>query len=91
MFIFGGRAPPLWSLQFAVPMAMLLGMQSLSFWYLVQSMPPGETPIVRMAVMWVAAGLVSLVAGSAIGYVWAQCLLPDGADHPATRPPAFSA
>ena len=26
VFIFGGRAPPLWSLQFAVPMAMLLGM-----------------------------------------------------------------
>ncbi len=61
VFIFGGRAPPLWSLYFAVPMAMLLGMQSLSYWYLVQSMPPGETPIVRMAVSWVAVGLASLV------------------------------
>ena len=63
VFIFGGRAPPLWSLYFAVPMAMLLGMQSLSYWYLVQSMPPGETPIVRMVISWVAAGLASLVAG----------------------------
>ena len=75
VFIFGGRAPPLWSLYFAVPMAMLLGMQSLSYWYLVQSMPPGETPVVRMAVMWVAVGLASLVAWLAIGYVWAQYLV----------------
>jgi hypothetical protein len=80
VFIFGGRAPPLWSVYFAVPMAMLLGMQSLSFWYLVQSMPPGETPIVRMVVSWVGAGLASLIVWLVIGYLWAQYLLPDDVD-----------
>ncbi|MGH8239174.1 MAG: sensor histidine kinase [Steroidobacteraceae bacterium] len=80
VFIFGGRAPPLWSLYFAVPMAMLLGMQSLSYWYLAQSMPPGETPVVRMAVMWVAVGLASLLSWLAIGWVWAQYLVPDDMD-----------
>ena len=80
VFIFGGRAPPLWSLQFAVPMAMLLGMQSLSFWYLAQSMPPGDTPIMRMVVMWVSVGLASLLGWLAIAYVWAQYLLPDDTD-----------
>jgi two-component system, LytTR family, sensor histidine kinase AlgZ len=80
VFIFGGRAPPLWSVYFAVPMAMLLGMQSLSFWYLVQSMPPGETPIVRMVVSWVGAGLASLIVWLVIGYMWAQYLLPDDVD-----------
>jgi sensor histidine kinase YesM len=80
VFIFGGRAPPLWSLQFAVPMAMLLGMISLSFWYLAQSMPPGDTPIMRMVVMWVSVGLASLLSWLAIAYVWAQYLLPDDTD-----------
>jgi two-component system sensor histidine kinase AlgZ len=80
VFIFGGRAPPLWSLQFAVPMAMLLGMISLSFWYLAQSLPPGDTPTVRMAVMWLAIGLASLVSWLAIGWVWAQYLLPEDMD-----------
>src|SRR4026207_111649 len=81
VFIFGGRAPPLWSVYFAVPMAVLLGMQSLSYWYLVQSMPPGETPIVRMVVSWVAAGLVSLVAWLVLGYLWAQYLLEPGENY----------
>jgi hypothetical protein len=81
VFIFGGRAPPLWSLYFAVPMAMLLGMQSLSYWYLVQSMPPGETPIVRLIISWVAAGLASLVAWLVLGYLWAQYLLEPGENY----------
>ena len=72
VFIFGGRAPPLWSLEFAVPMAMLLGLQSLSFWYLVQAMPPGETPVVRMAVTGSSPGWSRWSCGSRIAYVWAQ-------------------
>jgi two-component system, LytTR family, sensor histidine kinase AlgZ len=78
VFIFGGRAPPLWSVYFSIPMAVLLGLQSLSFWYLVQSMPPGETPVVRMAVSWFTAGVVSLIVWLVIGYLWAQWLLPAG-------------
>src|SRR5678809_1170055 len=60
---------------------LLLGMQSLAYWYLVQSMPPGETPIVRMVVSWVAAGLASLVAWLVLGYLWAQYLLEPGENY----------
>jgi sensor histidine kinase YesM len=81
VFIFGGRAPPLWALYFAVPMAILLGMQSLAYWYLAQSMPPGETPVVRMAVLWLAVGIASLVSWLAIGWVWAQYLLEPGEEY----------
>ena len=35
VFVFGGKAPVAWSLEFAVPIALALGLQSLSFWYLV--------------------------------------------------------
>jgi two-component system, LytTR family, sensor histidine kinase AlgZ len=81
VFIFGGRAPMRWSLEFAVPLAVLLGLQSLSFWYLVQSMPPGDTPIVRMAITWTAAGVVSLLVWLAAAYVWALWLLPEGESY----------
>ena len=64
VFVFGGHAPAMWSLEFAVPLAVLLGLQSLSFWYLVQSMQPGDTPIVRLALDWLATGVVSLACGS---------------------------
>lgn len=81
VFIFGGRAPPLWSLYFAVPMAVLLGMQSLAYWYLVQSMPPGDTPIVRMVISWAAAGIASLAVWLVLGYLWAQYLLEPGESY----------
>ncbi len=50
VFVFGGNAPVDWSLEFAVPVAVVLGLQSLSFWYVVQAMPPDDTPVVRMVV-----------------------------------------
>jgi two-component system sensor histidine kinase AlgZ len=78
VLVFGGQAPTVWSLQFAVPMAMLLGLQSLSFWYLVQSMQPGETPIVRFATTWFVAGLVSLLIWLGIAYLWGLWLMPAG-------------
>jgi hypothetical protein len=82
VFFFGGRAPAQWSFTFAVPLAMLLGLQSLSFWYLVLAMPPGDTPMVRMASTWFAAGLISLVVWLAAAYGWSQVLLPAGATYP---------
>jgi sensor histidine kinase YesM len=82
VFVFGGRAPAMWSLEFAVPLALLLGMQSLSFWYLVQSTPPGDTPVVRLALTWLAAGLVSLTMWLAAAYAWAMWLLPEGQSYP---------
>lgn len=79
---FGGNAPAYWSFLFAVPLALLLGLQSLSFWYFVQAMPPGETPVGRMAGTWLAAGVVSLVAWLAAAYGWALLLLPAGTSYP---------
>lgn len=82
VFVFGGQAPPLWSLEFTVPLALLLGMQSLSFWYLVQSTPPGDTPVLRFALIWLAAGVVSLAIWLGAAYGWAMWLLPEGRSYP---------
>jgi two-component system, LytTR family, sensor histidine kinase AlgZ len=79
---FGGGAAAYWSLMFAVPLAVLLGLQSLSFWYLVQAMPPDRTPATRMAWVWTVAGVVSLSIWLAIAYGWAQFLLPSGEEYP---------
>ena len=81
VFVFGGKAPVAWSLEFAVPIAIALGLQSLSFWYVVQAMPPGDTPVARMAVIWTIAGLVSLVVWIVLAYGWAKWLLPEGQQY----------
>ncbi len=79
---FGGNAPANWSLMFSVPLAVLLGLQSLSFWYLVQALPPQTTSATKLALLWFAAGIVSLAIWLAISYGWAQFLLPPGAEYP---------
>lgn len=82
VLVWGGRAPAEWALQFAVPLAVLLGMQSLSFWYLVQAMPPGSTPIPRLALSWLGAGIISLLIWLAAAYGWAQWLLEPNKEYP---------
>ncbi|MBL8271441.1 sensor histidine kinase [Steroidobacter sp.] len=82
VFVFGGNAPLAWSLEFAVPVAIALGLQSLSFWYVVQAMPADDTPVTRMAIIWTIAGLVSLVVWIAIAYAWAMWLVPEGEVYP---------
>lgn len=84
VLMLGGQAPAGWSFMFAVPLAIMLGLQSLSFWYLVQAMPPGETPVVRMALTWLAAGVASLLVWLAIAYCWSRYLLPLGSEYPAS-------
>ena len=79
----GGDASPIWALSFSVPLAVLLGLQSLAFWYLVQSMPPDETPVSRMAMIWLGAGAISLTIWLAAAYGWAQVLLSEGQQYPA--------
>jgi two-component system sensor histidine kinase AlgZ len=81
VFVFGGKAPVAWSLEFAVPIAIALGLQSLSFWYVVQAMPPGETPVARLAAIWGIAGLVSLIVWIVLAYGWARWLLPEGQEY----------
>lgn len=57
---------------YAVPLALLLGLQSLSCWYLVKAMPPGETPFVRFVSTWLGTGTVSLALwmAAALGWEW---------------------
>ena len=81
VFVFGGGAPVDWSLEFAVPIAIVLGLQSLSFWYVVQATPPGNTPVVRLATIWIIAGSVSLVVWIGLSYAWAMWLIPEGQDY----------
>jgi two-component system, LytTR family, sensor histidine kinase AlgZ len=83
VFVFGG-APLQWSLEFAVPIAVVLGLQSLSFWYVVQAMPPDDTPVVRMAVIWTVAGSASLLVWIGLAYAWALWLLPEGEQYGAS-------
>lgn len=83
VMLFSGKAPVQWSLLFAVPMAVLLGLQSLSFWYLVQAMPPDTTPPLRMALIWTAACVISQAIWLAAAYGWAQFLLPPDREYPA--------
>jgi hypothetical protein len=82
VLVFGGGAPILWSLEFALPIALALGLQSLSFWYLVQALPPGETAPMRMALIWCVAGIGSLVVWLIVAYGWAQFLLDPGETFP---------
>jgi Histidine kinase len=82
VLVFGGRAPLLWSFEFALPIALALGLQSLSFWYLVQALPPGQTSPMRMALTWLGAGIASLLIWLSIAYAWALFLLEPGEDYP---------
>jgi hypothetical protein len=82
VLVFGGQAPPLWAFEFAMPIALALGLQSLSFWYLVQALPPGEAAPTRMALIWCVAGISSLIVWLGIAYGWAQFLLAPGEEYP---------
>lgn len=82
VLVFGGRAPTLWALEFAMPIALALGLQSLSFWYLVQALPPGDTAPMRMILIWTVAGVGSLIVWLGIAYGWAQFLLTPGEAYP---------
>ena len=82
VLVFGGRAPTLWALEFAMPIALALGLQSLSFWYLVQALPPGDTAPMRMILIWTVAGVGSLIVWLGIAFGWAQFLLSPGEAYP---------
>jgi hypothetical protein len=82
VLVFGGSAPMLWALEFAIPIALALGLQSLSFWYLVQALPPGQAAPMRMTLIWLVAAVGSLGIWLAISFGWAQFLLDPGEEYP---------
>src|SRR5689334_5014001 len=55
-----------------MPLAILLGLQSLSCWYLVQVLPMDGTPLPRLTGTWVGAGFVMLAiwVAAALGWAW---------------------
>jgi two-component system sensor histidine kinase AlgZ len=71
---FGGSVSFTWGALFAGPLAFLLGLQSLSSWYLVRVLPAEETPMQRLIGTWFGAGLVSLAIWIAAALGWARLL-----------------
>jgi two-component system sensor histidine kinase AlgZ len=76
VLIVGDREPVVWALQFSIPLALLLGFQALSCWYMIQALPAGETPWRRMAGTWLGAAVVLVAIWLAIGIWWANFLVP---------------
>lgn len=76
VLIVGNQAPVAWSIEFSVPLAIILGFQALSCWYMIRVLPAHETPWTRLIGTWLAAGIVLIAIWLAIGYEWAQFLLP---------------
>jgi two-component system, LytTR family, sensor histidine kinase AlgZ len=71
---FGVGAPLQWALAFALPMAVLLGVQSLSSWYLVRVLPAAEVPLASLMGTWLAAWLVYLLLWVSLALGWAAVL-----------------
>jgi sensor histidine kinase YesM len=69
---FRGDTAFVWASVYAMPLALLLGIQSLSCWYLVQVLPADGTPLPRLTGTWVGAGFVMLAiwVAAALGWAW---------------------
>jgi hypothetical protein len=62
------------ALALAEPLALLLGVQSLSFWYLVRVLPPADTPVARLAGTWLGAGACALGLWLGASLAWFRAL-----------------
>jgi Histidine kinase len=69
-----GQASGVWALAFTVPLAVLLGLQSLFCWYLVRVLPAGEIPTLRLFLSWTGVCAGSIVIWVAFGYGWSEFL-----------------
>jgi hypothetical protein len=76
VLIVGERAPFYWAVEFSIPLALLLGFQALSCWYMMQSLPARETPWPRLIGTWLTAGVVIVAIWLGIGLWWAGFILP---------------
>jgi hypothetical protein len=80
VLVIGDRAPLNWALQFSVPLALLLGFQSLSCWYMMQSLPARETPWPKLIGTWLGAAVVVIAIWLGVGWWWATFTLPTAVD-----------
>jgi Histidine kinase len=63
-----------WAGLFAIPLAVLLGLQCLPCWYLVRGMAPAEVPAWRLAVTWLSTGFVLLSLWLTVAMLWIRAL-----------------
>jgi Histidine kinase len=75
------QTPWLWSIEFAVPETLVLGVLSLSTWHLVRALPASETPILRVVSTWLGAIVLLLAAWLWLGSIWGHWLA-DGLSEP---------
>jgi hypothetical protein len=73
--VYGGKAPLAWAIEFAAPLAVLLGFVSLGSWYLVRALPAETTPPLRLLVTWATATALAVGLWIAAGLGWTQLLL----------------
>jgi two-component system, LytTR family, sensor histidine kinase AlgZ len=66
-----GEAQLRWAELFAIPLAVLMGLQCLPCWYLVRGLVPGEVPAWRFAGTWLGTSfvLLSVWLGAATGWI----------------------
>jgi sensor histidine kinase YesM len=74
VIIVGTQVSFIQALCFTLPLALLLGLLSLPYWYLVRVLPADSTPLLRLAGTWLGVGFVSLAIWIAAGIGWRSIL-----------------
>jgi hypothetical protein len=69
-----GEATLRWAEIFAIPLAVVMGLQCLPCWYLVRGLAPAEVPTWRLMGTWLGTGLVLLTLWLAIATLWLRAL-----------------
>jgi signal transduction histidine kinase len=80
---YAGGATLEWSLAFAVPLAVVLGFQSLAVWYLARRLPIDDTSPSRLAASWLAAAAVNVSAWTVLGLGWMSMLIGETTERTA--------
>jgi hypothetical protein len=69
-----GQASLRWAGFFAIPLAVLMGLECLPCWYLVRGMAPEEVPAWRLIGTWLGTGFVLLSLWIAVASGWIRAL-----------------
>lgn len=78
------HASPLWALALALPMALMLGSEALSCWYLVRLLPAGQVQQGRLLATWLGTVIMYVAVWVGLALGWAAAL---NALAPAWRAP----
>ena len=63
-----------WAELFAIPLAVLMGLQCLPCWFLVRGMAPAEVPAWRLVGTWLGTGSVLLSLWLTVAMLWVRVL-----------------